>query len=39
MVAEPDGWACWAFSNHDVPRHASRWGLRRGRRAAHTTLP
>lgn len=22
-----DGWACWAFSNHDVIRHASRWGL------------
>ncbi len=22
-----DGWACWAFSNHDVERHASRWGL------------
>ena len=22
-----DGWACWAFSNHDVQRHASRWGL------------
>ena len=22
----PDGWACWAFSNHDVMRHASRWG-------------
>jgi alpha-glucosidase len=21
-----DGWACWAFSNHDVKRHASRWG-------------
>ncbi|MEN0040161.1 MAG: alpha-glucosidase family protein [Pseudomonadota bacterium] len=21
----PDGWACWAFSNHDVVRHASRW--------------
>ncbi|MGB3540373.1 MAG: alpha-glucosidase family protein [Mesorhizobium sp.] len=20
-----DGWACWAFSNHDVVRHASRW--------------
>lgn len=20
-----DGWACWAFSNHDVQRHASRW--------------
>lgn len=23
----PDGWACWAFSNHDVVRHASRWNL------------
>ncbi len=22
-----DGWACWAFSNHDVVRHASRWSL------------
>ena len=22
-----DGWACWAFSNHDVARHASRWCL------------
>ncbi len=21
----PDGWACWAFSNHDVARHVSRW--------------
>jgi alpha-glucosidase len=21
----PDGWSCWAFSNHDVMRHASRW--------------
>lgn len=20
----PDGWPCWAFSNHDVMRHASR---------------
>ena len=20
-----DGWPCWAFSNHDVVRHASRW--------------
>ena len=20
------GWPCWAFSNHDVIRHASRWG-------------
>ena len=22
-----DGWACWAFSNHDVERHVTRWGL------------
>lgn len=22
-----DGWACWAFSNHDVTRHATRWDL------------
>ena len=20
-----DGWACWAFSNHDVERHVTRW--------------
>ena len=25
-IAAPEGWACWAFSNHDVIRHASRWG-------------
>jgi alpha-glucosidase len=23
----PDGWACWAFSNHDVARHVTRWNL------------
>ena len=23
--AAPDGWPCWAFSNHDVIRHATRW--------------
>ncbi|SLN51250.1 Oligo-1,6-glucosidase [Aquimixticola soesokkakensis] len=21
----PDGWPCWAFSNHDVPRHTTRF--------------
>jgi alpha-glucosidase len=21
-----DSWPCWAFSNHDVPRHVTRWG-------------
>lgn len=24
-AAAADGWACWAFSNHDVERHATRW--------------
>jgi alpha-glucosidase len=23
----PEGWACWACSNHDVMRHVSRWSL------------
>ncbi len=22
-----EGWPCWAFSNHDVVRHSSRWAL------------
>ncbi len=22
-----DGWACWAYSNHDVMRHTTRWNL------------
>ena len=26
-AAAPEGWACWAFSNHDVVRHVSRWNL------------
>lgn len=25
FAAAPDGWPCWAFSNHDVMRHVSRW--------------
>lgn len=24
-LAETDGWGCWAVSNHDVPRVATRW--------------
>ncbi len=24
-TAVADGWVCWAFSNHDVMRHVSRW--------------
>ncbi len=25
FTGAPDGWPCWAFSNHDVIRHATRW--------------
>ncbi|MGB3538590.1 MAG: alpha-glucosidase family protein [Mesorhizobium sp.] len=24
-AAASDGWVCWAFSNHDVVRHVTRW--------------
>ena len=35
----PDGWPCWSFSNHDVPRHVSRWAefSRDPRHLAHQT--
>ncbi len=33
-----DGWACWAFSNHDVVRHASRWNLDEGARRLYAAL-
>ncbi|MEL6641181.1 MAG: alpha-amylase family glycosyl hydrolase, partial [Pseudomonadota bacterium] len=33
-----DGWACWAFSNHDVVRHVTRWGLSDRAARAMTTL-
>ncbi|MDC9823540.1 alpha-glucosidase family protein [Devosia sp. ZB163] len=26
FTGAPNGWPCWAFSNHDVVRHMSRWG-------------
>jgi alpha-glucosidase len=25
FAGAPNGWPCWAFSNHDVERHVSRW--------------
>jgi alpha-glucosidase len=25
FTGAPNGWPCWAFSNHDVNRHLSRW--------------
>jgi len=33
-----DGWACWAFSNHDVVRHASRWNLSEPAQRAYANL-
>jgi len=33
-----DGWACWAFSNHDVVRHVSRWGIGDAAARMYTTL-
>lgn len=33
-AAAPEGWACWAFSNHDVVRHVTRWGADVGDRNA-----
>ncbi len=34
----PRGWACWAYSNHDVVRHISRWGLSLASAKAYATL-
>lgn len=31
----PDSWVCWAFSNHDVVRHATRWNLPKKDKTQH----
>ncbi len=36
--AAPESWACWAYSNHDVMRHYSRWGLTEESAKAYATL-
>ncbi|MFV2003290.1 MAG: alpha-glucosidase, partial [Paracoccaceae bacterium] len=33
-----DGWACWAYSNHDVVRHSTRWQLSGAAERAFATL-
>ncbi|MWD28133.1 DUF3459 domain-containing protein [Aquicoccus sp. SCR17] len=33
-----EGWACWAFSNHDVARHVTRWQLTPAAHRAYMTL-
>ncbi len=32
FATAPEGWPCWAFSNHDVIRHVTRW-------AGHAAAP
>ncbi|WP_309663430.1 alpha-amylase family glycosyl hydrolase [Tabrizicola sp.] len=34
----PDAWPCWAYSNHDVIRHISRWGLNEAAAKTYATL-
>ncbi len=34
----PDAWPCWAYSNHDVVRHPTRWGLSDAATRAYNTL-
>jgi len=34
----PNGWPCWAFSNHDVERVASRWQLPQQASKTYTIL-
>ncbi len=36
--AAPDGWAAWAFSNHDVMRMKTRWGLSEAQSKLYATL-
>ena len=40
QVAErvPDGWLAWAFSNHDVVRHVTRWALPPAAARVYATL-
>ena len=33
-----EGWSCWAYSNHDVMRHPSRWALSEAALKVHTAL-
>lgn len=33
-----DGWPCWAFSNHDVIRHSTRWDLQDAAKRCLATL-
>ncbi len=34
----PDSWPTWSFSNHDVVRHTTRWGLSKAAQSTVLTL-
>ena len=34
----PDSWPCWAYSNHDVVRHTTRWNLTPEAHRVYTAL-
>jgi alpha-glucosidase len=38
MEIVQEGWGCWAYSNHDVVRHASRWNLGEQARRVYAAL-
>ncbi len=33
-----DGWACWAFSNHDTVRHTTRWELNEAQKKLYAAI-
>lgn len=33
-----NGWACWAYSNHDVTRHTTRWNLSQAAHRCYAAL-
>ncbi len=33
-----EGWACWAFSNHDTVRYASRWDLTESQKRLYAAI-
>ncbi|ASJ71121.1 alpha-glucosidase [Granulosicoccus antarcticus] len=37
-VEAGDSWVCWAFSNHDVVRHATRWKIPKKHYAQHLKM-
>ncbi|MFZ1470080.1 MAG: alpha-amylase family glycosyl hydrolase [Paracoccaceae bacterium] len=38
QAVAPDAWPCWSYSNHDVVRHITRWGLSDAAAKTYTVL-